>query len=187
MPMPMPTSPPPPPLSPHRFNNNNIFYSDPQSYLNMNHCYLLCMYIFGWCARSLRYLSLDLRHVLASGDGVRASENERDREREGKIRAHNLIPLTLLFFLVSAQEWHHTNECSLSVFLFCQNDYRKDKTPFILYSLLSVIQFTGLEAEQAKNCTLCDSRIVLEITLSLCGRCAVCSFFPSCARANPNC
>ena len=106
------------------------------------------MYIFvGVQSLSLAALSLShplcvlsisrfARHVFAPGDRKR----HKHREREGKKIAHNLIPLTLLFFLVSAQEWQHQQMFVIS-FPLCQNDNSKDKMPFILYFLFSVIQF----------------------------------------------
>lgn len=144
---------------------------------------LVCNLSFALCYPSLEFVRHTYLLQETERDTHRVSEREwvwmRNRKRQSgkknRARTHNLIPLTLLFFLVSAQEWQHQQMFVIS-FPLCQNDNSKDKTPFILYFLFSVIQFWGTrgssqcQAEPSQTipkpktvcvcvCVRCDSRI----------------------------
>lgn len=119
------------------------------------------------------YPSPDLRYVFAPGDRAKKSRN--------------LIPLTRLFFPMNVQEWQHQH--TVISFPLCQNDNSKDKMPFILYFLFSVIQFWEMRHKSPKTkpklCNVTHAMSKIKI-LSLCGRCVIRTIF-FLAQPNPNC
>lgn len=164
---------------PHRFNNNNIFFIV-IPYLNMNHSYRLCMYI------SVGVRCLYLYRSLLSISWICSTYSLQEREKKNRAQFDSVD--TVVFPSERTQE-QNTNKMFVISFPLCQNDNSKDKMPFILYFLFSGIQFTETKHKRANHAIpklYNVTHALYEITLSLCGRCAVCSLF-SRARANPNC
>lgn len=162
--------------------------------------------IFGWCAISLCYLSPDLRHVLASGDNEWMWREPKYSARMEycecvcmrwvvvvggwKIARAHFVESVVFPSERTASPPCHTSRYSLSVFLFCQKINAKIN---VIYSLFSVFCYpvcgsigssianepsSRVNPKSEPKIVRCAiQRIVRDIILSQCGRCAIHTLF----------